>query len=206
MSHRGVLPDNIKGTHSKKSLGQETLTIHTSLCFQSCPPDASAAPRPTLPLTARYWHCSFPATSSVLVWFPVVTAAAFIFPLSGLCPWLWWSVLLCFFCVMLAHCWEPTRKLKLCQVLERLFKLVVKTGVCVSACASHWHGVRVCFRWWVCYFFSVWTRGPLKKTDIHCHTRTARQQVGGDLSLFVRLCYHLLFPVKTGKSRGENGG
>lgn len=55
-------------------------------------------------------------------------------------------------------------------------------------------------------FFCVWTRGPLKKTDIHRHTRTARQQVGGNLCLFVRLCYHLLFPVKTGKDRGENGG
>lgn len=55
-------------------------------------------------------------------------------------------------------------------------------------------------------FFYVWARGPLKKTEVHRHTRTAWQQVGGNLCLFVCLCYHLLFPVKTGKDRGENGG
>lgn len=54
-----------------------------------------------------------------------------------------------------------------------------------------------------CFFF-CWD--PLKKTDTDCHMRTARQQVGRSPCLFVRLCYHLLFPVKTGKDRGENGG
>lgn len=58
MSHHSVLPDNIKGTHSKKSLGQETLLIFTSLCLQSYPADASATPLPTLSPPARYWHCS----------------------------------------------------------------------------------------------------------------------------------------------------
>lgn len=35
--------------------------------------------------------------------------------------------------------------------------------------------------------------------------RGEQQQVGDHLCLFVQLCYHLLFPVKTGNDRGENG-
>lgn len=46
----------------------------------------------------------------------------------------------------------------------------------------------------------------LKKTDVLCHTRTVRPRVAGNLGLFARPCYRLLFPVKTGKDRGENGG
>lgn len=34
----------------------------------------------------------------------------------------------------------------------------------------------------------------------------ARLQVGGGLRLFVRLCYRLLFPVKTGKGEKKKGG
>lgn len=57
--------------------------------------------------------------------------------------------------------------------------------------------------WYISY---ARTRASIKKIDIFCHTRTAWQQVEGNLCLFMRLCYHLLFPVKTGKDRGENGG
>lgn len=52
-------------------------------------------------------------------------------------------------------------------------------------------------------FWYVWALSPLKKTDDHCRTRTARQQVGGTLCLFAPPRYHFLFPVKTGKDRGE---
>lgn len=161
-------------------------------------------------------------TSSVYVWFPVATTAAFIFPLSVLCPWLWWSVLLQLFVwrcagTPLGSCEEVLSAQKTpCQAMERLLRLDVKTGVnlmCVSGVPA-WkpvrHGGLMLMLTLVpdseCMFSYVRTRGPLKKTDIRCHTRTARQQVGGNLCLFVRLCYHLLFPVKTGKERGENGG
>lgn len=85
---------------------------------------------------------------------------------------------------------------------------VCRRSVCqVCPHASQWPGVHVCVVFAnVLFFLYVWARGPLKKTEVHRHTRTAWQQVGGNLCLFVCLCYHLLFPVKTGKDRGENGG
>lgn len=91
-----------------------------------------------------------------------------------------------------------------------LFQIVSDFGQLVWTTGVH----RVCLHapllWFrntsLCYIFYVWTRASVKNADILCHTRTAWQRVGGNLCLFVWLCYHLLFPVKTGKDRGENGG
>lgn len=54
--------------------------------------------------------------------------------------------------------------------------------VCVSTCMAVRHsGLVSMFVLDSCVIFLyVWTRGLLKKTHVHCHTRTARQQVGGN--------------------------
>lgn len=207
MSHRGVLPDNIKGSHSEKSSGQETI-----------PADTSLGPRCLLSsLPARYWHCSSAHLHSAclvprgdhsfhLSSFSLVSVTLVVYFMAFLCVTLCWHAA--------GSLWGSARHTEDCARLRRGYSsLTWRQGcvcVCVRcvrthACASQWPGVDVCTRQWVCYFLYVWARSPLKKTDIHYHTRTARQQVGGNLCLFVRLCYHLLFPVKTGKDRGENG-
>lgn len=220
MSHRSVLPDNIKGTHSKKSLGQETLLIFTSLCLQSYPADASATPLTTLSPPARYWHCSSAHVLRVclvprgdhcsfhLSSFSLVSVTLVVCFIAALCVTLCWHAA--------GILWGSAQRTKdtvpgYGKVTQAWCKDRCEFDVCVR-CArakarasrrphAHTHAPDS-----ECMFSYVRTRGPLKKTDIRCHTRTARQQVGGNLCLFVRLCYHLLFPVKTGKERGENGG
>lgn len=104
-----------------------------------------------------------------------------------------------FLCVTL--CWHAAGCPAGSCIEDWVFKSLLERQVCMhNCCVSQWPCVdhKACF-------LNARTRGALKKTDIHYHRRTARQQVGGNLSLFVRVCYHLLFPVKTGKDRGENG-
>lgn len=131
-----------------------------------------------------------------------------------------------FYCVplcdaALARCWEPVRKplthRRLCQVFgeviqawhkDRCESFVCVSGVCVCTSVRHSGLMSMFVLGRECCFFFLYVRaqGPLKKTDGHRHTRTTWPQVGGNLCLFVRLCYHLLFPVKTGKDSGKNGG
>lgn len=57
-----------------------------------------------------------------------------------------------------------------------------------------------------CFYFFLLRPFKENRHRVPHEDGTARQQVGRSPCLFVRLCYHLLFPVKTGKDRGENGG
>ena len=125
VSHRGVLPDNIKGPHSKKRVLDKRR-------FPRCLPFLSLS---LLGIDIAPW-----LTSAAHAWFPVATAA-FISLLSALCPWLWWSVLL-------RPCvWRRAGTLLgACEEVLDTQKTVSGSGEAIQA----WHGDRcvgeVCVR------------------------------------------------------------